>query len=132
MKFFVQKVKLYLAFKIFVTICKKYRYDSKMVHWSSISVFNRRMSSEEHIHWAGDKLWSRIENMEVNTAAKVDYAFISKIEKMASNSLWMKRVIALILLVPNIWMKKNSKPTFDELRHSLILQLLKKLASVIF
>lgn len=40
--------------------------------------------------------------MEVNTAAKVDYTLISKIENITSNWLWMKIVIALVLLVPNI------------------------------
>lgn len=40
--------------------------------------------------------------MEVNTATKVDYTLISKIENITSNWLWMKIVIVLVLLVPNI------------------------------
>ena len=52
--------------------------------------------------------------MEANTATKVDYTFISKIKNITSNWLWMKIVLALVLLVPNTWMKKTSKPKLDK------------------
>ena len=61
--------------------------------------------------------------MKVNIATKSDNAFIFTIKKMTFHWLNVKRLIALALLVTNIYVKKTSKPTPEELNKLLNVEL---------